>query len=51
MFYQNTYITAISLEECMVYLWNSQVVMSLPHFQSNSKNFVINHALFCAGLQ
>ena len=51
MFYQYTYIAAISFKECVVYLGDSQVVMSLPHFQFNSKDFAINHILFCASLQ
>ena len=50
LFYQVTFITTIFLE-FMVYLWNSQVVTSLPHFQFNSENFSINHTPFCTDSQ
>ena len=39
IFYQVTYMATIFFKVHMVYPWDSQVVMSLPHFQLDGYNF------------
>ena len=39
IFYQVTRMATIFSKVCMVYVWDSQVVMSLPHFQLDGYNF------------
>ena len=39
IFYQVTYMATISAKVCMVYIWDSQLVTSLPHFQLCGYNY------------
>ena len=41
MFYHNTYIATI-FSECMVYLWNIQVVTLQPHFHFDREDLTNN---------